>query len=501
MSRLHRGAGAALAVAVGFAAAAASAAALEVTPELAATSRALAGGIVVGGASFETLGELADGIGPRLSGSEGYERAVQWAIERFRRAGVDDVHVEPVTLAHGWQRGSAAATLVAPQRRALHVTAFGWSPPTPAGGLRAPVVALRDITDAAIAEAGVRGAIVLLDRAALTGPTPFQRNGPDDYARQARYERLDRILADAGARAVLVFAKTPNQVLRTSDPESGGAALALPMGSVGHEDGLWLRRLLANGPATLDLHFDTALSGPVTISNVIAQIRGRELPDEVVMLGAHLDSWDLGTGAQDNGSGCAEVLEVARAVAALPRHPRRTLRFALWASEEQGLNGSVAYARGHAGEMKHVVAYLNSDTGAGRPTGWSVNGRQDVADAIAPLAPLLQSLSGMVITQELSFDTDTGPFLIAGVPVLELGVVDDEYDSLVHHKPADTLDKVDPRDLAAGAAVLAITAHALAEAPHRPVARLGRDGVEAILRRAGALEYVRDSNLNDLWRD
>lgn len=501
MSRRRKAAAGALVLLAGLAAAGARAAALEVTPELVATSRALAGEIVAGGSSFETLRELADGIGPRLSGSEGYERAVQWAIDHFRRAGVDDVHVEPVTLAHGWQRGTASAELVAPQRRALHVTAFGWSPPTPAGGLRAPVVALRDITDAAIAEAGVRGAIVLLDRAVLTGPAPFQRNGPEDYARQARYERLDRILAAAGARAALVFAKTPNQVLRTSDPESGGVALALPMGSIGHEDGLLLRRRLELGAATVELHFETVISGPVTIPNVIAQIRGRELPDEVVMLGAHLDSWDLGTGAQDNGSGCAEVLEVARAIAALPRHPRRTLRFALWASEEQGLNGSVAYVRAHAGEMKQIVAYLNSDTGAGRPTGWSVNGREDVAAAIAPLTPLLRALSGTTITNDLSFDTDTGPFLVAGVPVLELGVVEDEYDTLVHHKPADTLDKVDPRDLAAGAAVLAITAHALAEVPQRPLARLGRNGVQAILRHAGALDYVRDSNLNDLWRD
>jgi carboxypeptidase Q len=474
---------------------------LTLTPEIQAGSRTLAGMIFAGGQSPQLLGELADGIGPRLTGSDSYARAVKWATDRFRSVGVADVRLEPVTLAHGWRRGSASAELLSPLRRTLHVAAYGWSPPTPEKGLTAPVVALADISEEAIAAAGVRGAIVLIDRAVLTGPALFRHSSAEEFARQRRYEWLDRTLAAAGAGAALVYSKTPNQVLRTSDPEAGGRALALPFGSIGREDALLIRRRLAEGPVTLELRIDTVLTGPVTVSSVIAEIRGRERPEEVVMLGAHLDSWDFATGAQDNGSGCAQVLEAARALAALGTPPRRTLRFALWASEEQGSNGSTAYIRAHAAEMKRVTAYLNTDGGAGRPTGWLVDGRSDIEPALAPLVPVLRTIGGTAFSDDLTFDTDSGAFFIAGVPALDLSVVDDDYDAVLHHKPADTLDKVDAHDLAAGAAMLAVTAYALAETPQRPLARLTAPDVESILKRSGALEYVRTSELRDLWHE
>jgi carboxypeptidase Q len=276
---------------------------LVLRPVMARNCRALAGDIYANGQSLELLGHIADDFGPRLSGSENYERAAAWAVDRFHALGFKDVRLE--------------ATLIGQQARSLHVAAFGWSPPTPSAGLQARVITLRDSTDAAIEQAQVKGAIVLIDRVVFTGPVAFQNISWEDFERQRRYDTIDRRLHDAGALALLVYAKTVNQVLRTSDPVPEGEALALPMGSIGREDALLLERQMQHGPVEIELHFDTTLTGPVTLNNVIAERRGSSKPEEVVMIGAHLDSWDLGTGAPDNGSGVAQVMDAARAVAAL----------------------------------------------------------------------------------------------------------------------------------------------------------------------------------------
>jgi len=162
------------------------------------------------------------------------------------------------------------------------------------------------------------------------------------------------------------------------------------------------------------------------------------------------------------------------------------------------MNGSKAYVRAHSAALNEVVAYLNTDTGAGRPLGWNVAGRDDLARALAPVAPLLDRLGGSATSTDLSFDTDVAGFIVAGVPALNLDVVDDQYDSVVHHKPADTLDKLDVQALTAGAAMLAVTAYALAETPQPAVPRLTVAQRTELLSRNGALEYVQSSSMKDL---
>ncbi len=471
---------------------------IKLTDEESAAARALLGDIYGRGRAFEYLGVLADELGPRLTGSPQYERSVQWAAEQFRLMGIAQVRLEPVALKHGWQRGPAHATLLGNTPRTLHVASYGWSPPTPAQALTGPVVFLEDTTDAAIAAAHVQGALVLIDRASLAGPVAFRHTTAEEWERERRYESLDQRLKKAGALAALVYTKTVNQVLRTSDPAEGGEALALPVASIGREDGLLIRRQMAKGPVRVELSLRNVLTGPVTLHNVIAEIPGRERSAEWVMLGAHLDSWDFATGAQDNGSGVAQVMEAARALAQLPSPPRRSLRFVLWAAEEQGENGSKAFVHAHAADMNQVVAYLNTDTGAGRPLGWNVAGRDDLARALSPLVPLLDRIGGSATSDDLSFDTDVAAFIVAGVPALNLDVVDDQYDAVLHHKPADTLDKVDIHDLTAGAAMLAVTAYALAETPQRAVPRLNVGEREQLLQRNGALDYIRASPMKDL---
>jgi len=473
---------------------------MKLTAEESAATRALVGDIYAGGRAFEYLEVLSDELGPRLTGSEQYQRAVQWAAAQLREMGITQVRLEPLDIKHGWQRGPAQARLLGKTPRTLHVASYGWSPPTPRPALRGPIVFLEDTTDEAIAAAHLAGAMVLIDRASLTGPVVFRHATPEEWERERRYETLDQRLKNAGATAALVYTKTANQVLRTSAPTEGGEALALPVASIGREDALLIRRQQAKGAVEIELSLDNVLTGPVTLQNVIAELPGREHPAEWVMVGAHLDSWDLATGAQDNGSGVAQVMEAARALTRLSPRPRRSLRFVLWASEEQGENGSKAFVRAHAATMAQVVAYLNTDTGAGRPLGWNVAGRGDLARALIPLAPLLERLGGSATSDDLSFDTDVAAFIVAGVPTLNLDVIDDQYDTVVHHKPADTLDKVDIHDLTAGAAMLAVTAYALAETAQPPVPHLSVTQREQLLKRNGALEYVRSSSMNDLLR-
>ncbi len=471
---------------------------IRLSEEESAATRALLGDIYGAGRALEYLEVLADELGPRLTGSPQYEHSVQWAAEQFRSMGLRQVHLEPVVLKHGWQRGPAQATLLGKTPRALHVASYGWSPPTPGQALTGPIVFLQDTTDEAIAAARIQGALVLIDRASLTGPVVFRHSTPEEWARERRYETLDRRLKDAGALAALVYSKTANQVLRTSDPTEGGEALALPVASIGREDALLIRRQMAKGPVRIELSLGNVLTGPVTLHNVIAELPGRERSAEWVMLGAHLDSWDFATGAQDNGSGVVQVMEAARALAHLASPPRRSLRFALWAAEEQGENGSKAFVRAHAADLSQLVAYLNTDTGAGRPLGWNVAARDDLAHALVPLAPLLDRIGGSATSDDLSFDTDVAGFIVAGVPALNLDVVDDQYDTVVHHKPADTLDKVDVHDLTAGAAMLAVTAYALADTAERAVPRLSVSQREQLLQRNGALDYIRTSSMKDL---
>jgi Zn-dependent M28 family amino/carboxypeptidase len=240
----------------------------------------------------------------------------------------------------------------------------------------------------------------------------------------------------------------------------------------------------------------TAAFGPaVDVPNVVAEIRGREAPDEVVVLGAHLDSWDFATGAQDDGSGAAQVLEAARAIRTLGAPARRTLRFVLWAGEEQGLLGSKAYAAAHAAELDRVVAYLNTDHGAGAPRGWNVDAREDAAKAMKPIAKaLLAGLSATAIETPMECDTDHCPFWTRGVPALNLEVDESKYDE-VHHLGSDTVDKVGEGALSAGAAVLAITAYAIAELPDRFAPRAEHAAIAKALKGSELLPALVDEGL------
>ncbi len=374
------------------------------------------------GPSMATLRELTDTFGGRLTGSPAYQRSADWAAAKFRGYGIQNVKLEPFTIPAGWQRVSATGTMLSPLSRPLSFASLGWSPSTPAGGVKGSVVLISDVSA----------------------------------------EKL----------------KETDQLRGAHDMLWGARLLPLPGAEIGMEDGKLIMRLLERGPVVISLAIANETSGETKVNNVIAEIRGSERPDEWILIGAHLDSWDFGTGAQDNGAGTVSVLEVARVLMTLGKAPRRSVRFALWGGEEQGLLGSYAYVQVHKNELNKCVAVLNTDNGAGHPKGWKVEGRKDLKDAIQPWSDsLLKDLNGGDLSLEATYDTDHGPFMLHGIPALDLWVDESKYFE-IHHKASDTIDKVDTLDFKAGEAIVAVTAYALAQsdnpiAPHIDHAAVG----------------------------
>jgi carboxypeptidase Q len=462
-------------------------AAQKPSDEVRRASEALAGSVLVGGRSMDYLKGLADGFGGRLSGSPAYERSAEWAAEQFRAMGIKDVRLEEWQLGAGWLRGDARGRITSPVERRLNVESLGWSPSTPGGGVRGEVMFVSDVTPEAIRSqaARIKGRVVVLDVGKL-------------FAQQGVWNAFRLIIAsqqhfkDAGAAALVFPESTPNNAHAALSLNWGTSIAPLPEAEFGMEDLKLIKRLVEEQPSrpvTVEFTYDNRTTGRATTHNVVAEVRGRERPDEWVIVGAHLDSWDFGTGAQDNGAGVAQVMEAARAIASMPQPPRRSIRFALWGGEEQGLLGSEAYARAHASEMKTCVAALNTDNGAGHPKGWQYEGRDDLRAAMEPFRELLAGLGGGGLNAETTFDTDHGHFMIAGVPALNLWVDMEHYED-VHHKASDTVDKVDEHDLAAGAAVVAVTAYAIAERPEPLAPRLGHKAVADILKKAGLDEFL-----------
>jgi hypothetical protein len=437
-------------------------------------ARALAASILVGGQAMKTLTELTDSFGPRLAGSDVHARAAEWARDRFRSYGLD-ASLETFPLDHGWTRGEATAKLVAPSEHTLHVAAQAWSPGT-TGALRAEVVAVDDVSAAVLAKRkDLAGKIVLYKG---------KRPGPGEHPVVE--------LAKAGAVAALAELDMPRDALMGARCRAAkDATCTIPAFVLGHEDGEMIRRAVDGGahPA-VELTSTAQIGGPVNVPNVIADIKGSDKPQEMVIVGAHLDSWDLATGAQDNGSGCAEVLEAARAVRALGRAPVRTMRFVLWAGEEEGILGSAAYAKAHAKELDGVVAVVNTDHGAGAPVGWNTGGRDDLKTALAPLAKsLLSGLGAADIDAQPTCNTDHCPFMLQGVPTLNLQVEASHYEE-IHHLATDTVDKVKEGWLSQGAAAVAVVSYTQAMRDGRLAPRLGHEAVAKSIAGSDFLPYA-----------
>ncbi len=439
----------------------------------------------------EDLRVLTDEIGGRVTGSPAYEEALRWGVEALRRAGVDSVRLEAYDAPTKWEARSASAAVVAPYRFALHVTSFALAPST-AGALTGRLANAGSGRRADFEKlgAGAKGAI------ALVGTKPM-KSLEDLFGEYLMGPEMLDAARKSGVAAILFLSSRPRGLLYRHQVSWDGTVSPLPMAEVAREDGLRLARLLEKGKElTVTLEIANAIGGPWKPQNVVAEIRGSEKPEEIVVLGAHLDSWELGTGALDNGVNCALVIEAARAIAAGPR-PRRTVRFVLFTGEEQGLLGSRGYVALHRGEMDRHVAAVVHDIGDGRIIGYYDNGRPDLARGLsAALSPVAGWGSGG-ISDEALLGTDNFDFLLEGVPNL---VANQEAEKYLpeYHAQSDTFDKVDLREARMNAAIAAATVAGIANAPALLGARQSREEIGKVLEKSGIAEQMRTYGL---WAD
>ncbi len=435
-----------------------------VSPDTHAAVSKLIGEVMVNGKAYDYDRHLADDIGPRLTGSDNYVHAVSWAQEQFKSLGLKNVHTESFTMPTLWEPETpAVGNIIEPRNQPLHIFSAGWSPSTPAEGITGKVVYISQVLPVEKLQAAkdkITGNIVMFDSASF-GEHPAIGDELKAIA----------LLNSFGPKAVLTTGSA-NGTQNAGSVSFNGEIAAFPAAQIGLEDELLIKRLLEEGPVTVHFSFKNRVRPATEVQNVIAEIPGREDPNSIVIVGAHVDSWHPGTGAQDNGTGVATVLEVARAVQALGRPPRRTMRFILFGGEEQGLVGSNSYSKKHAGDMASIDAVLISDTGAQPAKGWYLMGRADEKQALTDIEPLLAGLgsNGTNPDTEFLFETDHAGFDVAGVPTLVLWNGVDKYFKL-HHQASDTFDSVVQADLVQGVATTAATAYAIADsaqpfAPH-----------------------------------
>jgi carboxypeptidase Q len=458
----------------------------NLSPEEQSALVRLGGELLIAGNAYDYDHHLADDIGPRLTGSENYVKAAAWAESEFKRLGLTNVHREAWEIPATWEPETlATARMLKPHEQRLHLESEGWSPSTPEGGVRGSVFYVKELTPEAVkaSAAQIKDSITLIDGESL---------GKDPLLFGRLFDAL-RLIGEEGARAIIFGIGTTNNAPSLVGSTAFKGTLAnIPSGNLGLEDTLLLERLLKEGPVEVEFSLKNKIRARVKVDNVVAEIPGSDPSGEYVIIGGHLDSWNPGTGAQDNGTGAASVLAVAAAVKAAGLTPRRTMRFILFGGEEEGLVGSVHYARDHVSELGKCAGVFITDTGAEPPKGWYVFGREDEAKALGSLTPLLGSLDAGATTDnaDFIFETDHAPFLVQGVPSFVLWNSTDKY-MTIHHKPSDTFDKVDQRDLNLGVAVVGITAYAFADEP-TTLKHLDSADIESQLKKVKAFEQYQD---------
>ena len=438
------------------------------------------------GGAISFLETLTDTVGGRVTGSPESLQASELILKELRAAGFDDAHIEEYSLASRWQRGPASGWVASPVKRPLYVGSYGWAPGT-SGRVEVPLLTVVATADGKLSEnpAKLRGAAVLVT--IEIGTNTFAANYVVMRSQTARQ------LARAGAIAMLIPSEKPARMLYTSAAGLYPRA-PLPILSVAKEDTLFLRRLLAKGEVKIGLDIQNSFDEHLADSNlpkernVIADLPGSN-PQEVVLLGAHFDSWDPAQGADDNGSGVAAVLEAARILKSLNLKPRATIRFAFFSGEEQACLGSRAYVEAHKEQMDDLWAALIMDNGALAPTGFSLHGRDDLESPLKTRLAGLNRIGAGEIMSGGDLYSDDETFVVAGVPALSLEVVPSDYDSR-HHTVIDTFDKIEPRSLALDTAALALASYFIASADRPPGRRLSTAEVDALLKRTGQAEYV-----------
>lgn len=408
--------------------------------------------------AYQKLAYLTDRIGNRLAGSPALDRAIAWAAKTLKDEGFDG-RTEKVMVPH-WVRGAEEASITAPVEKKLSLLTLGGSVATPKGGITAPVVVVKSFDDLEAKSAQLKGAIVVYDVAM----PPYSEEKGSSYGETVQYRSNGASrAAKYGAVAALVRSVTAHSL---HTPHAGAmryedGIAKIPTAAITVEDSQHIARLAAQGPVTIKLRLEPQTLPDAPSANVIGELRGREKPDEIVLIGAHIDSWDVGQGANDDGAGCVTMMQVLTTLKALNLTPKRTIRVVLFTNEENGLAGGKAYAKDHAAELsKHVLA-LEADSGSFAPRGFSVESKDaSQVQKYAEIASLLQPIGATRVIAGHS-GADISP-MIPNVVGLGLSVDGRTYFD-THHTDADTLDKVDPQTLADGVAAVAVLAYVAAD--------------------------------------
>ncbi|HEY4358446.1 MAG TPA: M20/M25/M40 family metallo-hydrolase [Acidobacteriaceae bacterium] len=443
---------------------------------------------------YAALTYLCDHIGKRVSGSAPLNTAVNWGADLMRKAGLQNVQIQPVMVPH-WVRGNESASLVAPVTKPLHMLGLGMSVATPPGGITAPVVFVHDFAELdAIPDAQIKGKIVVFNPGwhGYGVGSMYRTGGPSRAAAK-------------GAAAVLVRSATglALQIPHTGTLRYDEKQPKVPSAAISVEDALMIERLAKEGPVQIHLQMDAHMEPDVQAGNVIGEIVGSEHPEQVVVLGGHIDSWDVGQGAQDDGSGIMATFEAVSLLHKLGLNPKRTVRIVFWVNEENGGAGGRAYRTWIGDKIGNQVAAIEMDGGAEKPLGMgygSFGGPRRPAppapgqaaatptpagfdeSALTPeekqsmatmkdIASLLTSIGADTVSPG-GGGSDIAPIVADGVPALSPHTVGDHYFDW-HHTEADTLDKVDPDSFKRNTAMLSVVAYVLADMDGRLAGRKG----------------------------
>jgi carboxypeptidase Q len=447
------------------------------------TLERIVGAVMTRGGAMAFLETLTDTIGGRVTGGPESRAASELILKTLKDAGYDNAHIEEYPLGSRWQRGLASGSVVSPVKQPILIGSYGWSPGTH-GRVEVPLVSSGVSADGKILlDVGkLRGAAVLVD---LTSGADLSF-APNYVVRRSSVAHQ---LAAAGAAVMLIQSEKPDRMLYTSAAGIYPRA-PLPLLSIGKEDALFVLRLLKKGDVKIAFDVQNTFDlPPVNERNVIADLPGSN-PDQIVLLGAHFDSWDPAQGAKDNGAGVAQVLEIARVMKSLGVKPQATIRFAFFSGEEQACLGSRAYVEAHKDQLDRLRAVLITDDGAQKPTGFLLHGRSDLEGSTKNLlSSVLSPLGAGAISSAGDLSSDDQSFVVVGVPTLSLDVEQGDYDNQ-HHTIIDTLDKVDPPTLSMDTAVLGVAAYTLANADQPLGRRLTQQEVVELLKRTSQAEYV-----------
>jgi len=424
-----------------------------------APAEKLRDGILAGSRAADWVREITDAAGPRMPGTPGDRAGVAAAVALLKAQGFAGVRAERV-MVPAWARGVETGEVSAPSPHVLALTALGGSVGTPPAGVEAEILRVASLEELGARGEAVRGRIVFIDR-------PMSRTSDGTgYGDAAQVRSRGPSLAGRlGAVGVLIrsVGTDDNRLPHTGAMRYEKGVPQIPAAALSIPDAELLARLVRRG-GPVRVRFTLGCHGipDAESANVVGEIVGRDKPDEIVLLGAHIDSWDLGEGALDDAAGCGIVIEAARQIAALPRRPRRTIRVVLFANEEAGLAGGKAYAEDHAAELERHVAAIESDLGQGPPLGFSWDAGPNAAAPLKEIAALLAPIGADHLAPGEAGGADLSYLLPSGIP--SLGMLQDATQYFdYHHTANDTFDKIDPKILDRSTAALAATAWVLAE--------------------------------------